>query len=62
MVVKGFDQVVGFDYHETSSPIVQPNTIRVVLILVITSRWLFRQLEVKNAFLHEHQSKEVYMT
>jgi len=35
--------------------------VYLVLSLVVSFNWPLRQLNVKNAFLHGHLSKEVYM-
>ncbi|GKD90540.1 ribonuclease H-like domain-containing protein [Tanacetum coccineum] len=44
-----------------SCPIVKQATIRKVLSLVFSHQWPIHQLDVKNAFLHGHLSKIVYM-
>jgi hypothetical protein len=41
--------------------VVKPATIRNVLSLAVSRDWPIHQLNVKNAFLHGHLSKTVYM-
>ncbi|XP_071688967.1 uncharacterized protein [Rutidosis leptorrhynchoides] len=53
LVGDGRSQQVGIDCKETFSPVVKPATIRVVLTLALSNNWSIRQLDVKNAFLHE---------
>lgn len=38
----------------------KPTTIRLVLSLAISQKWIMRQCDVQNAFLHGHE--EVYMS
>lgn len=61
LVAKGFHQKPSIDFSETSSPVVKPTTIRVVLTIAISHSWPIHQLDVKNAFLHGILSEEVYM-
>ncbi|KAL6321989.1 hypothetical protein AAG906_035908 [Vitis piasezkii] len=61
LVAKGFSQIHGLDFEDTFSPMVHPATIRIILSIAVTSGWPLHQLDVKNAFLHGHLSKEVYM-
>uniref|UniRef100_A0A6N2MWC3 Reverse transcriptase Ty1/copia-type domain-containing protein n=1 Tax=Salix viminalis TaxID=40686 RepID=A0A6N2MWC3_SALVM len=53
LVAQGFSQEPGLDYGETFSPVVKPTTVRLVLALAAQFGWGLRQLDVKNAFLHE---------
>ena len=52
LVAKGFHQTEGLDYNETFSPVVKPNTVRIVLCLALMWKWPLRQLDVHNAFLN----------
>ncbi|GJY78729.1 ribonuclease H-like domain-containing protein [Tanacetum coccineum] len=61
LVANGRGQQQGIDYDETFSPVVKPATILTVLSLVVSRDWPIHQLDVKNAFLHGHLSKTIYM-
>lgn len=60
-VVKGCSQVPGCDFKETFSPVVKPATIRTILSIAMSKKWLLRQVDVNNAFLNSDLSEEVYM-
>ncbi|GKF14716.1 ribonuclease H-like domain-containing protein [Tanacetum coccineum] len=57
----GRSQQQGIDCDETFSSLVKPATIRTVLSLDVSREWPIHQLDVKNAFLHGHLTKTVYM-
>lgn len=52
LVVKGFLQKSGFDYHETYAPVAKLTTIRMVLAVGVQRGFHFHQMDVKTAFLH----------
>ena len=60
-MAKGFHQQYDIDFAETFSPVVKLPTVRLILALAVTYNWPFRQLDVRNAFLHRVLKEEVYM-
>ncbi|KAL6189936.1 hypothetical protein ACLB2K_036337 [Fragaria x ananassa] len=52
LVTQGYSQEKGLDYDETFSPVVRHSTVRIILALAAIYKWDIRQLDVKNAFLH----------
>jgi hypothetical protein len=60
VVVRGFRQREGVDFHDTFAPVVKPGTIRTVLQLVVSRGWLVHQMDVSNAFLHGHLEEQVF--
>ncbi|GKB69961.1 ribonuclease H-like domain-containing protein [Tanacetum coccineum] len=61
LVANGSTQLAGIDVDENFSPVVKPDTVRIVLSLAISRHWTVHQLDVKNAFLHGLLSETVYM-
>ena len=49
------------DYSETFSPVSKLTFIRLFISLAATHGWDLHKLDIKNAFLHGHLAKEVYM-
>lgn len=61
LVVKGFSQKSGIDYHETFSPVVRWDTIRSVISIAASENLKLAQFDVKCAFLYGELSEEIYM-
>ena len=59
-VAKGFKQVEGLDYFETSAPTCKPETFRILLQLSAKQGHVMHQFDVKTAFLHS-PIEEVYL-
>jgi hypothetical protein len=61
LVSKGFQQVHGIDYDETFAPVVKMDSICLALSIAAAKGWEVHQMDVKNAFLHDDLSEEIYM-
>nr|GEV39955.1 ribonuclease H-like domain-containing protein [Tanacetum cinerariifolium] len=61
LVANGSSHQLSVDFDETFSPIVKPATVRTVLSLVVSRKWLIHQLDVKNVFFNGDLSETVYM-
>lgn len=62
LVIKGFTQRPGVDFHDTFSPVVKPVTVRLILSLAVQQKWPIHQLDVNNAFLQGTLEDEVSMS
>ncbi|CAI5958663.1 unnamed protein product [Closterium sp. NIES-65] len=62
LVVKGFTQVYGADYDETSAPVGSYVTLRISLSIVAVLNLNLMQLDMKNAFLQSKLDRVLYMS
>lgn len=60
LIAKGFHQVHGFDFHETSSPVIKNVTKIITFTLALTRNWPIKQFDVNNAFFNGLLEEEVY--
>ena len=61
LVAQGFSQLHGVDYHETYSPTVRYDSLRVLFALAAVEDLEIHQLDVVNAYLEADLSEEIYM-
>jgi hypothetical protein len=59
-LVLGFTQRAGVDFGETFMPVIKSGTIRMVLTIAANKQWPMNQLDVTNAFLHDHLQEQVF--
>lgn len=48
--------------YKTSSHIIKPIIVKLILSFEIVQGWLVRELDVNSAFVHDHLEEVVYMT
>ena len=58
---KGFSQVEGLDYDQVFSPVVQFETVRLILAMAALGDWTISGLDVRNAYLYSKLDEEIYM-
>ena len=61
LVAKGYTQIYVSDYYDTFSHVAKMAFIRLLLSMVAMRSWPLYQLDIKNVFLHDDLTDEVYM-
>ena len=61
LVYKGYAQIEGQDFDETSIPVERMEAIRMFLAYACHKKFKFYQMDVKSAFLNGDLEEEVYM-
>ena len=61
LIAKGFKHKFGVAFFETYSPVVNMNSIRVVLAVVVANGYVTEELDADTAFLNSDLKEEVYM-
>ena len=59
--VRGFEQLKGFDYHETFASIVKFMSYKVIFAIAVANNWDVEQMNVKTAFLYDYVDEEIYV-
>ena len=57
----GFSQVEGKDFNQIFSPVVQFETVHLILALAALEGWYLSSLDVRNAYLYGELEEEIYM-
>ncbi|XP_028064838.1 uncharacterized protein LOC114267942 [Camellia sinensis] len=57
----GFSQEYDIDYKETCAPVAKMTIVRTLFSVAVVCSWPLYQMDVKNAFLNDHLTEEVYM-
>ena len=60
LVAKGFRQKGGIDYYDTYSPVIDIDSLRILLVYGYINNYNMLQLDVKTAFLYGNLDEEIY--
>jgi len=61
LVAKGFTQQKGIDYHETFSPTLKSDSIRIFTALAVQNKFNIHQIDINAAYLNAPLKEEIYM-
>ena len=62
LVVQGYKQAQGIDYHETFAPVARFGSIRTLLAIAAKRKMYVHQMDVHTAFLNGTLDEDVYMS
>jgi len=61
LVAGGHRQVEGLDYEDTYAPVSRMTTLRILLAVAASNKWVVHQVDIKTAFLHGKADMDIYM-
>ena len=61
LVVKGFSQVKGIDFGQVFSPVIQFETVHLMLALASIENWHIEGLDVRSTYVYGKLDEEIYM-
>lgn len=61
LVIRGFEQQYGIDFHETFSPVVNMSCLRVLFALAANKEYCMKKFDIKTAFLYGELNEEIFM-
>ena len=62
IVVKGFVQVPGVDFHHTHSPVAQDSSIKTTLAIALAmDNWVVEMIDIEAAFLEADLDEDIYI-
>lgn len=61
LVVRGFTQQAGIDYHETFSPVVKFTSLRMLFATIAAEGLFAKQFDIKTAFLYGDLEEQIFM-
>jgi len=61
LVVRGYGQRLGYDYLKTHSPIIQMESIHMILAITVAKQLKIQQMDVKGAYLNGILKETIYM-
>ncbi|KIK18677.1 hypothetical protein PISMIDRAFT_14173 [Pisolithus microcarpus 441] len=61
LVVQGFSQVPGVDFHQTYAPVARQASVKLLIAMVSRNNWELDCFNAKRAFLHGKLTEGIYM-
>ena len=61
LVAKGFTQIEGIDYSDTSAPVASKEAVRTALAMAASKGWAVEQFDVNTAYLYATLEEAIYM-
>lgn len=61
LVIRGFEQEEGIDYHETFSPVINSSPLRLLFVICKQNNFNIKTFDIKTAFLYGAIEEDIYM-